>query len=87
MFPNRTTVLLVLPQNLLDQARVLAGKATAAFKLPVSLQIVLRTLIEAGLKQEGRLVLLASIEGQAKAVRLQRSAVRRRGLKRPSRIA
>jgi len=87
MFPNRTTVLLVLPQDVLDRARVLAGRATAAFKLPVSLQIVLRTLIEAGLKQEDRPVLLASIEGQAKAVRLQRSAMRRRGLKRRPRSA
>jgi hypothetical protein len=32
----------------------LAGKTTAALKLPVSLQIVLRALIEVGLKQEDR---------------------------------
>ena len=45
MFTNETKVLLVLTQDLrsyldlvdiLDQARVLAGKATAALKLPVS---------------------------------------------------
>jgi hypothetical protein len=81
MFTNRTSVLLILQQDVLDRARVLAGKATVALKLPVSLQIVLRTLIEAGLKQEGRPVLLANIEDQARAVRLRRSAAYRRGLK------
>ena len=77
MLTNKTKVLLLLPQDVLDRARVLAGKATAALKLPVSLQIVLRALIEVGLKQEDRPVLLANIEDQAKAVRLQRSAARR----------
>jgi len=81
MFTNRATVLLILQQDVLDRARVLAGKATAALKLPVSLQIVLRTLIEAGLRQKDRPVLLANIEDQAKAVRLQRSAAHRRGPK------
>jgi len=76
MFMNKTKVLLVLTQDVLDEARVLAGRATAALKLPVSLQIVLRALIEVGLKQEDRPVLLANIEEQAKAVRLQRSAAR-----------
>ncbi len=77
MFMNKTKVLLLLTQDVLDRARVLAGKATAALKLPVSLQIVLRALIEVGLKQEDRPALLTNIEDQAKAVRLQRSAVRR----------
>jgi hypothetical protein len=77
MLANKTKVLLLLPQDVLDRARVLAGQATAALKLPVSLQIVLRALIEVGLKQEDRPVLLANIEDQAKAVRLQRSAARR----------
>src|SRR5213596_1064598 len=77
MMTNKTKVLLLLAQDVLDRARVLAGKATAALKLPVSLQIVLRALIEVGLKQEDRPVLLANIEDQAKAVRLQRSAARR----------
>ena len=76
MFMNKTKVLLVLTQDVLDRARVLAGQATAALKLPVSLQIVLRALIEVGLKED-RPVLLANIEDQAKAVRLQRSAARR----------
>jgi hypothetical protein len=78
-FMNKTKVLLLLTQDVLDRARVLAGKATVALKLPVSLQIVLRALIEVGLKQEDRPVLLANIEDQAKAVRLQRSAARRAG--------
>src|SRR5213595_4003876 len=77
MLTNKTKVLLVLTQDVLDRARVFAGKATTALKLPVSLQIVLRALIEVGLKQEDRPVLLANIEDQAKAVRLQRSAARR----------
>jgi hypothetical protein len=77
MFETKAKVLLMLTQDVLDRARVLAGKATAALKLPVSLQIVLRALIEVGLKQEDRDVLLANIEGQAKAVRLQRSAAHR----------
>ena len=81
MFMNKTKVLLILTQDVLDRARVLAGKATAALKLPVSLQIVLRALIEMGLKQEDRPILLANIKDQAKAVRLQRSAERRAGLR------
>jgi len=77
MFTNKTKVLLILTQDVLDRARVLAGKATAALKLPVSLQIVLRALIEVGLKRDNQPALLANVEGQAKAVRLQRSAGRR----------
>jgi hypothetical protein len=69
MFPTKTRVLLILPGALLDRARVLAGQATAKFKLPVSLQIVLRALIEEGLKPDERPALLANVEGQAKAVR------------------
>src|SRR2546427_10498097 len=77
MLENKAKVLLILSREVLDRARVLAGKATTALKLPVSLQIVLRALIEVGLKQEDRPVLLANIEDQAKAVRLQRRAARR----------
>src|SRR3989441_8733078 len=73
MFMNKTKVLLILTQDVLDGARVLAGKATAALKLPVSLQIVLPALIEVGLKQKDRPVLLANLEDQAKAVRLKRA--------------
>jgi hypothetical protein len=79
MFANKTRVLLVLPEDVLGQARVLAGRATAALKLPVSLQIVLRALIEEGLKRDGDRALLANVEGQAVAVRRLRSLGRRVG--------
>src|SRR3989442_4732481 len=77
MLTNKTKVLLVLTQDVLDQARVLAGKATTALKLPVSLQIVLRALIEVGLKRDNHPTLLANVEGQAKAGRHQRSVAGR----------
>ena len=73
MFPKASRVLLVLPQDILDRARVLAGKATAALKLPVSLQIVLRALIGEGLKRDGDRNLLTNIEVQALAIRRIRS--------------
>ncbi len=77
MLENRTRVLLTLSQDVLDRARVVAGNATITFKLPVSLQIVLRALIEEGLKRDGHPALLANVEGQAKAVRHQRRLTRR----------
>ena len=73
MFEQKTRVLLILPQDILDRARVLAGKATSRLKLPVSLQIVLRALIEEGLKRNGDGDLLANVEAQAQAVRRIRS--------------
>ena len=79
MVENRTKVLLILSQDTLDRARVVAGKTTTALKLPVSLQIVLRALIEEGLKRDGHPTLLANIEGQARAVRQKRGAARRAG--------
>ena len=81
MFANKTRVLLILPGDVLGQARVLAGKATAALMLPVSLQIVLRALIELGLKRDNHPALLANVEGQAKAVRHQRSVAGRAELR------
>ena len=77
MLENRTRVLLTLSQDVLDRARVVAGNATITFKLPVSLQIVLRALIEEGLKRDGHPAFLANVEGQAKAVRHTRSMARR----------
>ena len=78
MFENKARVLLILSQDVLDRARVLAGKATTALKLPVSLQIVLRALIGEGLKRGAdQPALLANIENQAKAVRHQRSVAGR----------
>jgi hypothetical protein len=79
MLAKKTRVLLILPGDLLDRARVLAGKATVAFKLPVSLQIVLRVLIGEGLKRADDPALLANVEGQANAVRQIRSGARQGG--------
>ncbi|HEV8617851.1 MAG TPA: hypothetical protein VGU22_20340 [Methylomirabilota bacterium] len=76
MFDNEARVLLILRQEVLDRARVLAGRATTTLKLPVSLQIVLRALIEEGLKREDRAV-LANVEAQAHTVRQIRSTARR----------
>jgi len=76
MLTTKTRVLLILPQEILDRARVLAGKATTAFKLPVSLQIVLRALVEEGLRRDTDPALLGNIEGQAKAVRHLRTVAR-----------
>jgi len=77
MFENESRVLLILPQDVLDRARVLAGKATSIFKLPVSLQIVLRALIEEGLKRDGDRIILANVEAQAQAIRRIRSMARK----------
>jgi hypothetical protein len=78
MRDGRTKVLLILSQDILDRARVVAGKATITLKLPVSLQIVLRALIEEGLKRDGHPAFLANVQGQATAVRQQRSMARRK---------
>ena len=79
MLTKKTRVLLVLPQDLLDRSRVLAGKATASLKLPVSLQIVVRALVEEGLRRSDDRALLANIENQARAVRRIRSMARQAG--------
>jgi hypothetical protein len=79
MVTNRAKVLLVLTQDVLDRARVRAGRATTTLKLPVSLQIVLRALISTGLKRESHPALFANIESQARAVRQKRSGARRAG--------
>jgi len=75
---SRAKVLLILPSDVLDRARVLAGRATTELRLPVSLQIVLRALIEEGLKERHSRPLLANLERQARAVRDLRRAVRAR---------
>src|SRR5213594_1004898 len=79
MLETRTRLLLILPQNQLDQARVIAGRATTVLKLPVSLQIVLRALVWVGLKRDSHSALFANIESQARAVRQKRSGARRGG--------
>jgi hypothetical protein len=73
-----TRVLLILSQDVLARARVLAGKATATVKLPVSLQIVLRALIEEGLKAKNRPSLLSTIEAHALTIHETRRRARRR---------
>jgi hypothetical protein len=78
MFENETRVLIVLPRELVDRARGLAGRATTSMKLPVSLQIVLRALIEEGLKRPSDQALLANVARQAETVRRIRSQARRR---------
>lgn len=76
--PDKTKVLLVLPWHVLDEARGLAGTATTRLRLAVSVQIVLRALIEEGLKQSGNPVLLESFERHARAVRDIRRAASER---------
>jgi hypothetical protein len=75
---NRARVLLILSETVLARTRVLAGKATVKLKLHVSLQIILRALIEQGLKQESHPTLLANIEAHANAIRRARRLARRR---------
>jgi hypothetical protein len=72
-------VLLILSEETLARARVLTGKATIALKLPVSLQVVLRALLEEGLKQQHQPAVLANIEAQANAIREARRLVRSGG--------
>jgi len=76
MFANKTRVLLIVSQDVLDRARVAAGRATTTLKLPVSLQIVLRALIEEGLKRGNNGALLTNIERQVHAVRHIRKLAR-----------
>ena len=73
MFEDRARVLLILPQEVLDRARVFAGEAITKLKGPVSLQMVLRALIDDGLRRERDRALLANIEDQMRAVREVRS--------------
>ncbi len=79
MFEDKTKVLLMIPQGLLDQARVFAGEATSKLKRPVSLQMVLRALIDEGLKRDGDRAVFANVEAQVQAVRRIRSRAGRDG--------
>ena len=78
MFASKKTILLALPSDVVDRARVLAGQATIELKLSVSLQIVLRALIEEALNQGDTPALLANFERQARMVRDVRRAARER---------
>jgi len=78
MFESETRVLVILPRDLVDRARALAGRATTSMRLPVSLQIVLRALIEEGLRRPTDSRLLANVSRQAETVRRIRREARRR---------
>jgi hypothetical protein len=78
MFPSETRVLIILPRDLVDRARVLAGRATTSLMMPVSLQIILRALIEEGLRRPSDPGLLANVSRQAETVRRIRRDARRR---------
>ena len=80
MFPSEARVLIILPQEIVDRARAFAGRAMASMKLPVSLQIVFRALIEEGLKRSGDQAFLANVARQAETVRRIRSEARRRAV-------
>jgi len=73
MFDNKTRVLLILPQEVLDRARVFAGGATTKLKRSVSLQMVLRALIDEGLKRDGDRAVVGNVEAQVQTVREIRS--------------
>jgi hypothetical protein len=78
MFESEARVLVILPRDLVDRARVLAGRATTSMRLPVSLQIVLRALIEEGLRRPTDPGLLANVNRQAETVRRIRREARGR---------
>lgn len=77
MFEDKARVLLILPQEVLDRARMFAGEAMTKLKSPVSLQMVLRALIDEGLRRERDRTIVANIEDQVRAVRAVRSRARR----------
>ena len=76
MFDSEARVLVILPRDLLDRARALAGRATTSLRLSVSLQIVLRALIEEGLRDSKNPDLLANMNRQAETVRRIRREAR-----------
>jgi hypothetical protein len=76
MFARESRTLLLLPQDVLDRARVMAGQATTRLKLPVSVQVVLRALIDEGLHRPSDRTLLANVARQARAVHRIRSRAR-----------
>jgi hypothetical protein len=78
MFNDEARILIILSRHLVDRARGLAGRTTVSIKVPVSLQIVLRALIEEGLKRPRDSTLLANISRQAHTVRQIRRAAPRR---------
>jgi predicted lipid-binding transport protein (Tim44 family) len=86
MFEDKTKVLLMVPHGLLDRARGFAGEATSKLKRPVSLQMVLRALIDEGWNRNGDGAVLVNIEGQVQAVRRIRSRAGRESGKKDQRM-
>jgi hypothetical protein len=78
VFQSEARVLVILPRDLADRARVLAGRATTSIRLPVSSQIVFRALIEEGLRRPTNQGLLANVRRQAETVRRIRQEAGRR---------
>lgn len=76
MFQPKARVLLILPQAAVDRARALSGRLTAALRLPVSLQIVFRVLIEDGLARAQDGAFLAKVERHVREVRRARREAR-----------
>ncbi len=79
MFEDKTKILLMVPQEVVDRARGFAGEVMSKLKRPVSLQMVLRALIDEGLKRDGDGAVLVNVEGQVQAVRRIRSRAGREG--------
>lgn len=78
MFPSETRVLVILPRDLVDRARILAGRSTTSMRMPVSMQIILRALIEEGLRRPSDPGLLTNVRRQAETVRRIRREARSR---------
>ncbi len=64
--------------ELLQRIPLFANVEAAKLKLPVSLQIILRALIEEGLEWANDPAVLANIEAHANAIRRTRMLARRR---------
>src|SRR4029453_16225474 len=78
VFESETRVLVVLPRDLVDRARGLAGGAATAGRLAVSVQIVLGALMGEGRRRPTDPDLLANVNRQAETVRrIRREAPRR----------
>jgi hypothetical protein len=78
VFESKTRVVIIVPRDLVDRTRALAGRTTMPMRLPVSLQIVFRALIEEGLRRPTGRGLLGNVRRQAETVRRMRQEARRR---------
>ncbi len=69
MFDRKSKILLILPEDMLDRARALAGVLTTKLKRPVSLQMVIRGFVDEGLKRGRDRAFLDNVDAQVRAVR------------------